>query len=87
MSDIKLEEPYCTRYPPGRAVSDCGSSFGGTIFFVTFVLLNTYLLSNLFVAAIMEFVVSGLFRQGAVVNTRDLEKFQVTPASNFLPVS
>ena len=77
MDDVKQQAPYCTLDPPGGAVSDCGTSGGGTIFFVTFVILNSYLLSNLFVAAIMEFVVSGLLRQGAVVTNHDLETFQV----------
>lgn len=78
MDDVKLQAPFCTLFPPGDAVSDCGSSGGGTIFFVSFVILNSYLLSNLFVAAIMEYVVSGLLRQGAIVNSRDLEVFQVS---------
>ena len=77
MDDIKLQAPYCTLFPPDGAASDCGSSGGGTIFFVSFVILNSYLLSNLFVAAIMDYVVSGLLRQGAIVNSRDLEIFQV----------
>ena len=77
MNDIKVEAPYCTLFPPDGSVSDCGSSGGGTIYFVSFIILNSYLLSNLFVAAIMEYVVSGLLRQGAIVNSRDLETFQV----------
>jgi len=79
MNDIKQQAPYCTLLPPGGAVSDCGSSGGGTMFFVSFVILNSYLLSNLFVAAIMEYVVSGLLRQGAVITNHDLETFQVRP--------
>ena len=78
MDDIKLQAPNCTLFPPNGAVSDCGSSGGGTIFFVSFVILNSYLLSNLFVAAIMEYVVSGLLRKGAIVNSQDLETFQVS---------
>ena len=85
MNDIKKQAPYCTLFPPGDSVSDCGSSGGGTIFFVTFVILNSYLLSNLFVAAIMEYVISGLLRQGAIVNSRDLETFQVDLSSFAVP--
>jgi len=77
MDDIKQQAPFCTLYPPGDAVSDCGTSVGGTAFFVSFIILNSYLLTNLFVAAIMEYVVSGLLRQGAVITNRDLETFQV----------
>lgn len=83
MDDTKQEAPYCTQFPPGSAVSDCGLSGGATIFFVTFVILNSYLLSNLFVAAIMEIVVSGLLREGAVVTSQDLETFQVDPCQRF----
>ena len=77
MDDIKNEAPYCTAAPPEGRASDCGTSAGGSAFFVTFIILNSYLLTNLFVAAIMEFVVSGLLRQGAIVTTLDLETFQV----------
>ena len=84
MDDIKNEAPYCTAAPPDGRASDCGTSAGGSAFFVTFIILNSYLLTNLFVAAIMEFVVSGLLRQGAIVTTLDLETFQVQLLGLFL---
>ena len=76
MDDVKKQAPYCTANPPPGQVTDCGSSAGATIFFVTFVILNSYLLSNLFVAAILEHVISGLLNNGALVAPRDLELFQ-----------
>ena len=81
MNNIKNEAPFCTAAPPDGRASDCGTSAGGSAFFVTFIILNSYLLSNLFVAAIMESVVSGLLRQGAIVTTLDLETFQVQALS------
>lgn len=77
MNDVKRQAPYCTDKPPPGRVADCGTAAGATIFFVTFVILNSYLLSNLFVAAILEIVASGLFNKNALVTPHDLEVFQV----------
>lgn len=78
MDDMKVESPYCTMYPPGGRPSDCGSSAGATLYFLTFVIVNAYLLTNLFVAAIMEYVSSGLLNTASLVTTADLQTFQVS---------
>ena len=49
-----MAPPYCTLNPPAGKPSDCGLTAGATIYFVTFVIAISYLLTNLFVAAILE---------------------------------
>lgn len=77
MNDVKRQAPFCTAAPPGERATDCGSSAAATVFFVTFVILNSYLLSNLFVAAILERVSSGLLNRTALLTPQDLPSFQV----------
>ena len=80
MNDLKISPPYCT--PGGEGKTDCGFALGSTMFFITFLLLQTYLLTNLFVAAILEYVASGLLRERLFLTPQHLDKFQVQTRMN-----
>ena len=75
MNDLRISAPYCTVGAKGN--SDCGFFFGSAFFFSTFLVLQTYLLTNLFVAAILEYVASGLLRERLFLTPQHLDKFQV----------
>ena len=74
MNDLKVRPPYCT--PGAQGVTDCGFTLGATGFFFTFVILQTYMLANLFVAAIMENMASGLLRAREALTPDHLRRFQ-----------
>ena len=75
MNDLGVAPPYCT---PGRqGVTDCGFRLGASAFFFTYVILQTYLLTNLFVAAIMDSMASGLLRAKAQLAPSHLQHYQV----------
>lgn len=84
MDDMKNEAPYCTAFPPNGLPSDCGNSAGATLYFLSFVIVNSYLLTNLFVGAIMEYVNSGLLNTASLVSRTDLQTFQVSLLDLFL---
>ena len=75
MNDLKVAPPYCT--PGKQGITDCGFRAGSTAFFFTYVILQTYLLTNLFVAAILDNMQSGLLRAKALLGSAHLEHFQV----------
>ena len=77
MNDLKVAPPYCT--PGEQGVTDCGFRAGSTAFFFTYVILQTYLLTNLFVAAILDNMQSGLLRAKALLGPSHLGHFQVQP--------
>lgn len=75
MNDLKVRPPYCT--PGAQGVTDCGFTLGATAYFFTYVILQTYMLTNLFVASIMEHMASGLVRQQELITPHHLTRFQV----------
>lgn len=85
MNDLKVSPPYCT--PGIEGNTDCGFKLGATLFFITFLLLQTYLLTNLFVAAILEYVASGLLRERLFLTPQHLDKYQVFCPSRVVYVS
>ena len=80
MNDLKVAPPYCT--PGKQGITDCGFHAGSTAFFFTYVILQTYLLTNLFVAALLDNMASGLLRAKALLGPSHLEHFQVPSTSN-----
>ena len=78
MNDLKIRPPYCT--PGAQGITDCGFVLGAMGYFFTYIILQTYLLTNLFVAAIMENMASGLLRAKALLTPDHLTHFQVRSA-------
>lgn len=75
MYDLRISPPHCT--PGEEGITDCGFKLGATLFFITFIMIQTYLLTNLFVAAILEYVASGLLRERLFLTPEHLDRFQV----------
>ena len=69
MDDLRHEAPQCSG-------PDCGYKVGAAIFFLSYCVVQAYLLTNLFVALVIEFVAEGLMRADAVVDDKDVERFQ-----------
>merc|ERR1711977_149325 len=77
MYDCKRDLPFCTKEGTGDGdFSDCGFPAGATTYYVTFVILCTYIFTNLFVAAILDNITFGLLRESALVTPNHLELFQ-----------
>ena len=74
MNDLKLSTPSCTADYNGK--TDCGSPFGSTAFFVTYIILCTYILTNLFVATILDYVSFGILKSNTLLSDEHLEKYQ-----------
>ena len=73
MNDVGVDYPYCTATPE---LNDCGYPMSSTSYFVSFVIVCTYIFTNLFVAAILDNITFGLLNEAAIVQPRDLMKFQ-----------
>ena len=74
MNDLKLDTPYCTEDLNGD--TDCGSPFGSTAFFVTYIILCNYILTNLFVATILDYVSFGILKGNYVLSDEHLDEYQ-----------
>ena len=73
MNDLKVQPPRCT---VNEFQNDCGYPWGSVIFFVTFIILCGYIFTNLFVAAILDYVTFGILREMSVVSPSHLLGFQ-----------
>ena len=89
MNDLKVNPPYCTN---ANGQSDCGSSLASTAFFVSYVILCTYILTNLFVATILDYVSFGILKGNAILSDEHLDKYQEVwsefdkKATGFIPI-
>ncbi len=75
MVDCKVSPPYCTKQP---GADDCGFPIGATFYFVSFQIICTYIVTNLFIALILDAISSGLFRERAIVSSGHLAQYQVS---------
>jgi len=78
MNDCKIVEPFCTKEVGSfgeDTYDDCGFQLGATAYFTSFVILCTYIFTNLFVAAILDFITFGLLKETSLVTARDVHKF------------
>ena len=74
MNDLKLSSPACTADYNGK--TDCGNPFGSTAFFVTYIILCTYILTNLFVATILDYVSFGILKSNTLLSDEHLDHYQ-----------
>ncbi|QDZ20321.1 voltage-gated calcium/sodium channel protein [Chloropicon primus] len=74
MNDLKLAAPECTADYNGQ--TDCGTPFGSTAFFVTYIILCTYILTNLFVATILDYVSFGILKSNTLLSDEHLDLYQ-----------
>jgi hypothetical protein len=77
MDDLKIGPPFCTLH---AALSDCGFKTGATFYFVSYLLLESYSVTNLFVALIIDNVGFGLLNTKSIITPADLEHYQVRVA-------
>lgn len=75
MYDVTRSRPYCT-INDELDVNDCGFEFAGRFYFVTFVIVCAYLITNLFVAALLDNVTFGLLRESSIVTPHHISEFQ-----------
>ena len=73
MNDLKLATPACTADFNGQ--TDCGTPLGATAFFVTFIILCTYILTNLFVATILDYVSFGILKANTVLSDEHMDEY------------
>ena len=74
MNDLKLSAPDCTEDYNGQ--TDCGNPFGSTTFFVTYIILCTYILTNLFVATILDYVSFGILKSNTLLSDEHMDLYQ-----------
>ncbi|WZN63876.1 voltage-gated calcium/sodium channel protein [Chloropicon roscoffensis] len=74
MNDLKLSAPDCTEDYNGQ--TDCGNPFGSTAFFVTYIILCTYILTNLFVATILDYVSFGILKSNTLLSDEHMDLYQ-----------
>lgn len=73
MRDCELSPPDCSENPPDGGTSTCGNAIA-VPFFVSFVILCSFLVLNLFVAVIMDNF-DYLTKDDAVLGPHHLPKF------------
>ena len=76
MIDAHVHPPRCTN--EGLDRNDCGLSAGAIIYFVTFVLIQSYILLNLFVAVVIDVIAFSLMQGGSLLTASNLDHFKVT---------
>ena len=74
MNDLKLSTPACTADYNGQ--TDCGTPFGATAFFITYIIICTYILTNLFVATILDYVSFGILKSNTLLSDEHLDAYQ-----------
>ena len=74
MNDLKLSTPACTSDLNGK--TDCGTPLGATAFFVSFIILCTYILTNLFVATILDYVSFGILKSNTLLSDEHIDIYQ-----------
>jgi len=74
MHDCMVEPPMCTKF--SDADTDCGSSAGAIIYFVSFFIFSSYMIMNLFVAIILDNFSVCLSMENSFVSEEELNRFQ-----------
>ena len=76
MYDLQIDEPYCSKNHAGDGIDNCGFGSGATLYFVTYVIAQGYIFTNLFIAAVLDHVTFGVLRENSLISTKNLEDFQ-----------
>lgn len=79
MIDAHVHPPRCTN--ENQARNDCGLSAGAIIYFVTFVLIQSYILLNLFVAVVIDVIAFSLVQGGSLLMASDLDHYKVSDST------
>ena len=86
MHDCMVDEPYCTPADPGECPAsnpkcwrtDCGNSAASLTYFMSFYVLVTFVLLNVFVAVIIEnFSLFYASDEDSILSNTDLRDFQM----------
>lgn len=84
MHDCMVDEPYCTPADPGECTAgdcwrtDCGNTAAALTYFITFYVLVTFVLLNVFVAVIIEnFSLFYASDEDSILSNTDLRDFQM----------
>lgn len=81
LQDCRIGEPYCTETTDNENYweSDCGTEFGALCYFISFYVILTFVLLNLFIAVIIEnFSLFYSSEEDAALSNQDLYQYQLT---------
>ncbi|XP_020895810.1 sodium leak channel non-selective protein [Exaiptasia diaphana] len=78
MHDCMIDEPYCTHADDTSWRTDCGNEAAAIVFFISFYVIVTFILLNVFVAVIIEnFSLFYASDEDSYLSNTDLRDFQM----------
>ncbi|CAK9218676.1 unnamed protein product [Sphagnum troendelagicum] len=76
MTDSMLEQPFCVLFGGNSNDRTCGYPTAVTVYYVVIIFLNTHIITNIFIAQIIDKITFGLLNENAMVTPKNLLHFQ-----------
>ena len=76
MNDLKRTLPRCTIIDGVDGTNDCGDPWGAMVFFTSYIALCGYIFTNVFVAAILDYITFGILKEMSMISPIHLQQFQ-----------
>ena len=76
MNDLKRAQPRCTVIDGVDGTNDCGDPWGAMVFFTSYIALCGYIFTNVFVAAILDYITFGILKEMSMISPIHLRQFQ-----------
>uniref|UniRef100_A0A7I3Z5I5 Ion transport domain-containing protein n=3 Tax=Physcomitrium patens TaxID=3218 RepID=A0A7I3Z5I5_PHYPA len=81
MLELMAEPPYCVS-SHGYHESSCGTAQSAIAYFVLIVYIMSHIITNLFIAQIIDTITFGLLNEDAMLSPKNLTHFQLLWASS-----
>jgi hypothetical protein len=76
MTDSMLEQPFCVLFGGNPNDRTCGYPTAVTVYYIMIIFLNTHIITNIFIAQIIDKITFGLLNENAMVTPKNLHHYQ-----------
>jgi hypothetical protein len=76
MTDSMIVQPFCVLFGGNSNDRTCGYPTAVVIYYVVIIFLNTHIITNIFIAQVIDKVTFGLLNENAMVTPKHLHHFQ-----------